>query len=681
MPFLPSLRQSARTAGPTTIGLVALSVAISFFFLRAYGLHPSHPHVDGALGWWEWFDQKYYYASALAFAHGDLSADQHLYMPGYSLLAAPFIPFFTVHAFAIVNLTCLLVSLWLFAMIAGRLFPNVCLPRLWGGLIFTTVTCLSPLVLDSWVVPWTTSASTPLTFACLLAAICFIEQPRRAIYAFWCGLAAGCILAFRPTDVLPVLGAVAFGMLGATISQKAGIVPILRALAFGAIGAALPMAAIAAMYGAIYGAHPSHYILVSGQIGFEWRNLPLRWVILMLDPRPFFTDGQGMFEVFPWMIAGFAGIFAMLSSADRTRNRLALATISLAIALHTALYLSFRDLHSGGLFTFRNYHYFKWIMPMLALYGAMALVAVVAGYGRRLRMLFAACLCLAVLLPWRAEFSIVDSDISRRIEPDGYTVTFERGLPSLFDAILVPASGEHDDFYYGPQLLTIGKASFGYFGDVRTFSRPGGFMMMSLRTLPEGPARLVNRTQITLDRDLPSQLARQVVVFGLPCLLPARYFTCPSIEPLPPKLWPTDGMVVFSGAETDYLGRGWSSSEPNGRWTDGYDARVRVRPARMDRDLAIAIVASPYTPLGSAPLNLTIRVNGAVLAERLVLQGSATTVNIKVPARLLAGSAYLDLALDIDNPRAPKSYDRTSLDGRMLGLHVNAIRLTEPVGP
>jgi hypothetical protein len=659
-------------------GTLILAAMAAAQYALAYRAHSAHPHIGGGIGWWAWFDQERYYASAVAWSQANLDPTQHWYLPGYSLMAAPFIRLVSVHAFGVVNLLCLLVSLVLFAGITARLARQIPHARFLGALVFTTVTCVSPLMLDSWVVPWTTSGATPITYACLLAALCFLAEPRRAGFAFWTGLAAGALVAFRPTDIVPLMAACAPAMLVACLRRASGIRPILAAAALGALGVAVSLGALVALYLALYGPHESGYIIGSGIVGFEWRMIPLRWVTLMLDPRPLFSDGQGMIEMFPWMVAGLAGAVAMLATPHRSRDQIAHVMVITAMALHIMLYLAYRDLHPDGLFRFRNYHYFKWLMPMLGLYGVLLVHALVFGQGRRLRLAATAAIGLTLLLPWRAELDIRATDTPRTLSADGRGGVFAQGLSTLSDAILMPAQGEWGDIYFGPQEMSIGGRPLAYFGDFRTFPRTGGFMLVPLRPLPSGPATLVMKQGITLDPNQPSILARQVAVPGLPCWLPTRLYDCPAIEPIAPPLLPgtATSSLVFNGSEQPYLGRGWSVTQPDGRWTEGPDSHVRMRLDRMDQDLAIAIDTSAYNPTGSQPVRLRLRVNGLVLTERSLPTGETVTLSVNVPAKLLEGADRIDLAFDIANPRAPKTFDRTSQDARELALFVRAIRVT-----
>ncbi len=656
--------------------LIAMALA-ALQFLLAYRRHPHHPHIGGDLGWWGWFDQERYWAATLAWSRLDLSPDQHFYLPGYSMLGAPFVGLASVHAYAIVNLVCLLASLVLFAAIAGRLGRQIPHARLLGAVVFTAVTCFSPLVLDSWVVPWTTTGATPLTYACLLAAIHFIETPNRPSLAFWTGLAAAGVAAFRPTDLMPLMTACAFCMGLATLRRTTGWRPILAAASLGTAGTAIALAVVGGIYVLLYGFEQNGYVAGASLIGFEWRMIPQRWVTLFLDPRPLFTDGQGMIEAFPWLAAGLAGAAAIVVSPSARRDHIAHLAVILAIVLHIALYLAFRDLHPDGLFRFRNYHYFKWVMPFLGLYGVLLLHSVVFGIGHRLRLIAAAVLALCIALPWRAELVIDAKTTPGLVAPDGKSAVFTNGMPHFADALLIPATGEWGDIYFGPHKLVIADRKYLYFGDFRAFPRPGGMMLVPLRPLIPGEANLAVSPKVTLNATSPTVPARQTVTFGLPCWLPSRFYLCPTIEPIaPPVLRSQDReTITFQGQEAAYLGRGWSVAEPGGRWTEGRDAHLRFRLETMDRAISVVLAATGYNPGGSRPVDLAVAVNGTIVGQQTLSSNTPVTLTFAIPAAALKDADWIDLNLQIHNPRAPQTYDKTSRDDRELGLYVREVSI------
>src|SRR6476620_9654805 len=101
-----------------TFCTIVTALAMTVNFLVAYRSHSARPQIGGRLGWWAWADQGLYFKSAVAWSQGNLDPNQHWYLSGYPLLAAPFIKLMSVHAFVLPNLICLLASLWFFTRIA-----------------------------------------------------------------------------------------------------------------------------------------------------------------------------------------------------------------------------------------------------------------------------------------------------------------------------------------------------------------------------------------------------------------------------------------------------------------------------------------------------------------------------------------------------------------------------------
>lgn len=116
--------------------LAFASLAAAGLYGAAYLHHPRRPAGAGYdQGWWAaGWDQPRYLRAALAWASGTLDPAEHWYLPGYSLLAAPFVHVTPANPFLLPNLALLLASLWLTAALAARLVPRswarpCCRPR------------------------------------------------------------------------------------------------------------------------------------------------------------------------------------------------------------------------------------------------------------------------------------------------------------------------------------------------------------------------------------------------------------------------------------------------------------------------------------------------------------------------------------------------------------------------
>jgi hypothetical protein len=660
------------------IVIAAAALLMTVLYLSAYRRHPFHPHIAGPAGWWTWFDQERYFKAATAWSQGNLDPAAHWYLPGYPLMGAPFIRLLSVHAFVLPDLFCLLASMWLFSRLTGELAARLPHAPALGALLFMLVTTVSRLGLDIWVIPWSSTGATPFVYACLLGTVRFIREPRRPVFVFVSGFAAALVVAFRPTDVVPLVLTCAPGMAAALLCQWRGWRPLAAATLAGATGCALAFCALAAAYLPIYGFRLSDYVVNSSVMGFDWGLVPLNWVTLMLDPRPLLSSGQGIIEAFPWMVAGLAAFPVFLILRLPRSDRLQHATVILATLLQILAYMAYRDMHQEGLFRYWNYHYFKWTYPIFALYGALLLHALITESGRRLQISGLALAWLCILLPWRVRLQVTDMDPHALAVANPPSVDFESGLTSVRDGLLVAATGDWGTIYFGPQAMTIAGHAYAYFADFHTFPQSGGFLLMPLRPLPSGPAQLILKAGVVPDPAITPIHVRQEIRYGLPCWLPLDLSECSPQDLIPPPPFPANGNLLFNGAEGPFLSGEWSEqNDVSGRWTTGNLANIRVRLPIMAPTFALRISASAYVPSGSRPLDIRVLVNRhQVLAEQL-----STGETVSLPATLSAATLDMKasqstiITIKVANPRAPRDYDPGSGDPRQLGLFVRAISL------
>lgn len=658
------------------IGMMLLTLVMAGAYLWAYRLHPSHPHIHGDKGWWNWFDQNWYFSAATAWSDLDLDPARHLYLPGYALLAAPLIRLMSVHAFVVPNLLCLLISLWLFSALASRLLPRTLpCPDLIGGLVFAATTLGSPSMREVWVVPWSTTGSIPFVYGALLAAVCFIEHRDRPRLVFWVGFAGGCIAGFRPADAIPVLLASGGGIALALIPGRPDLRAAFQSILWGGLGLGCAIVVTGIPYLAIYGFHASHYVAASGVIGFEWRFLPLHWVLLGLDPRPLVDDGSGLVEAFFWLPLGLVACLVHVVAPPRPAGRLIHLTVATAACLHIAVYLCYRDLYPEGFFRYWNYHYYKWVMPVMALY-ALILVHDLACEPRRAVTGTLALAGLAILLPWRAELDRIMPLPHRTSSDPVHVLDFTSGLHSVRDVILIAAAGDWNAIYGGPSSLSIDGRTYADRADYKLLPAPGGFLLVPLRPLADGQARLTVGPDLRLDPTATPLHARQTLVIGLPCWLPGHAERCETPLLLPPPVLPASGTIRFLGAESMFLGNGWSGHEPAGRWTDSQTAIVRARLAQpRPGPLQLRLTASAYVPPGSAPLVVHLQVDAHDVGAWTFTTGDTTMREVTIPAAIVDVSPAIDIRLSIDNPRSPATYAAGSSDHRQLGLFVRNLAL------
>lgn len=666
---------SRRVEWLNELALLTTAAAAAALYLAAHTAHPARPRSLQQLGWFTWFDQERYYKAALAWAHGNFDAAQHWYLPGYSFMAAPFAWPMPLQPFLIVNLVCLLLSLWLCSQLAAQLAPELPFARFMGAAVFLGCSALTPTMLEVWVVPNSTSGSTPIIYACLLAAVRFVQKPWRARYAFVAALAGCSVAAFRPTDALPLLTAAATGMGSALLLARTSWQAASRTVLAAVAGATLSLGLLLAAYLAIYGFKESGYVWISKALGFEWRLLPLRWVMLFLDPRPLLPDGEGMFHRFFWIAPGLAGCAAILASSATRSRRLADGIVVAAIVLHIAIYCVYRDLHPPNLFRFTNYHYFKWIVPILGLYAVRFAWALLAG-PHRLRSASVGAMTLMVLMPWRGELRALPRDkVSTAV---GDTITFNADLSDVRNTLLVAGVNVLEDTHRN--VLAMGGVKWGFF-DLRLYAQPGGFMVALLRPVGTGDGTFTVKPPVMLRPGTDSLVARQTIVFGLPCLFSPERPACWPMELIRPADFPLNRVLTFDGADIPYLVTGWSLTQSGGRWTEGgmVSLRLRLQGPAPNTPLRLELETIPFVPAGSAPLAVRLQVNGQQLAAWRFPKGDQATLGASISPELIGPDKDINIVLRIDNPRSSSETSPDSTDTRKLGLFVRTLRLRADV--
>ncbi|MBV9748853.1 MAG: hypothetical protein JO157_08560 [Acetobacteraceae bacterium] len=666
------LRTADRLVPPLTMVLLAA------VFLWARSRDPLVPAGPGRSGWETWYDQGKYLEAMRAWLAGDLRPLHHWYMSGYPLLGALFHALTPRDPFVIPDLICLLAT----ALVLARLGARFAGPggAALGALVFLVATATTRMVLQIWIVPWSSTPVAPLALALLLAAMRFADRPR-ALDAGLAGLAAGAIPWFRPADL--IVAALPAGLLMAWGLARAwpGLRRAAGMVVAGLVGAGAPLLALLAVHVAIYGFVPGGYVDLEHRYGFEWGLVPLQWVTLVVDPEPLFSGQRSLIMAFRWMIPGFAGLLACVFAPGRA-GRAAHLAVAGAVALQFLLFLAYRDLHLAGLFRYNNYHYFKWVLPLLALY-AVLLVGALASRARW-RGALAGCVCAAALLCWRP--GLVDQRQVSVVQ-SAHRLTLPGGLPSLWDVLYVPATGvpgggltAWELIYAGSHHLEQGGTRFEMPYDFRLYPETGGFMLQPLRPFPPGNLTLETAPETILDASAPAVFARQHLAFGLPCWVLSRRAACRPILVLPAHTMPPGDMLHFDGAQEDpYLGNGWADDpDPaGGHWTIGKLTTLRLRMPGLKPGEGVTLdaeVGGYVPPHDSHPLNAGVVVNGHQVAAWHPESGMVRRLTAEVPGNLIGPGGELDLAFHVENARVPARYG-DGTDTRPLGLYFRSLRV------
>ena len=584
--------------------------------------------------------------------------------------------------------------------------------KVWASTLFLAVTLGQAAILHTWVVPWNTSITTPLMLGCLWATLRVSDRPRAVMWpAFLAGLTACLLPAFRPTDVLTMAPAAAVLLWSVVAGARVGARPEtsrlwrLRVIGATTAGAAVSLAALAIAYVTIYGFHISDYIRMSQKTGFEWRLLPLRWVTLVVDPRPMYPNVFGLVEVFWWVIPGLAGAAACLwlallptrpGALTWQPRRIAHVTVLASVAIYWALYLSYRDLHPTGLWVYENHHYFKWTLPILALYAmlfAWLAVRLVVSFwrtsahgGRRIAfaVLFGAIIAVGGM-SWRPELrSVTGTGPQPTVDPATHQVTLPEGLADIRDAALVEVLAASRDIYFGADTMSAGGQTYDHYNAFRLFPIAGGLMLIPLRSFPPVDTVLTLDSDIAIDPTIPVRLYRQDIVFGLPCWVPhqVRPSVCGRNAILPGPVLPASQLIAFDGQSEDpYIINGGWSDDRQGRWTVGRTAELQLRLPQALRTpdnragVDIEVNAAGFVPVGASPIDVDVAVNGSTLAEWHYPTASIAPRRVSVPSSLIPADGAIRLVFTVLDPRRPIDNDHNSIDRRLLGLRLSTLHI------
>ena len=359
-PFSPRSAQGRETRltrylPPVLIGLLYVGA-----YLKAIKLHGIW--VAKPVYWASWADQGQYLQSANAFAGLRLDAADHWYPLLYSLLAAPFTALTTTQPFAFIDLGCVVATFIGFARVARRFGVGTWI----ATAIFALTTILYPEIGRRWLEPWTTSLSAALVWLALaqtLDVLCDEGIYPSTTRVAWLGALLALIPMARPGD------AVVTAVLGLFAVQRLVAAQDWRRVAI-LIGAGLAIALpYLALYLAIYGPHPSHYMLLSAAYGLNLGWLGWKAYLLLVEPMPWFPDGEGLLEACPWLILGAAGL--VMTTVRRSGYRIAALSLGLAVLAYSACIIAYVDLLPSGLWRFENNHYFKWLLPFFGLFAAI----------------------------------------------------------------------------------------------------------------------------------------------------------------------------------------------------------------------------------------------------------------------------------------------------------------------
>jgi len=436
-------------------------------------------------GWIGWGDQGLYYKSAIALAAGNLDPALHWYPLGYALLAAPF-AFLGNHPFFPVDLVGLIAAYAAFILFAHRIGISSTI----AALIFLLTSCADTLVFEQWAIPWNTTPAAAVIWGLLAVGAGHLQGDRRP---FLLGLLAGALPLLRPTD--GIVGGICLAW--CAVADLAERRLRWRDVLLAAAGIAVPVLPYLALHLAIYGPHPSQYVLNSRAVGFTMHNLVWRAFVLLIEPRQWFFSGQGLIRRMYWLLFGFAGALWAL------RRGGAAALLAACLIAYGMLFLCYVDLLPTGLWTYKNIHYFKWMFPGFGLLAWLLLGALF----RRQRLAWAALAVVFLLSCIRVTPQPAGPhELANMVDIPGPAAT--EGNTTMETQLFVV-----DDLGIAPNVFTMRAFPFPSGDGVRLIGLRRDFLGTIKRGFGPGP-------DISAATG-PQRRWAEHIGFGYPCWLPA----------------------------------------------------------------------------------------------------------------------------------------------------------------
>lgn len=464
-------RRRQRLADLSGLAVVAPYLILTGIFTLVYLAHPALPgnNLEHPLGWWGWWDQSLYLRSAQALGRLVLSPDVHWYPLGYSLLGAPWTRIVPTHPFFFVNLLALLGAFFCFLRIGRALGVRDGT----AAFVFIAAIATDGLIFWQFVIPWNT---TPVMLYVYLAlAVTLREAPLDVPATVFAALCAALVLVTRPSD-MPMLAPVGL-MLILRCLREAPLPLALGRLAAGAVAAGVVCGAYAALHFRIYGVAPSPYMAHSGAIGLNLADLPRKLYAVLLDPRPFYGEGQGLLQRAPWILLAVPG----LALALVTRNRAAVL-VAAVVTVNILFYAAYTDFLPHGIWRYNNIHYLKTSYPLLGLLAVFALARL-----RRVRTVaMAAAMMLAVLA---IEYRVPRLSLPARAI-DAHTIAIETAGLRVETLVLDQAKLDYKNVYFDENVIQANGAAMRNIFDFRSIPVDGRVYVVFFRTIEAPEIRL-----------------------------------------------------------------------------------------------------------------------------------------------------------------------------------------------
>ncbi|MBU9221202.1 hypothetical protein [Burkholderia multivorans] len=472
-------------------------VAVYVTYLDSPGNNPVSPD-----GWWTWFDQGYYLREARALAAGDYSPSNFYYPILYPLIGRIFLHWMPHHPFFLFNGASLLIFVYAFVKVADNYLSR-------GETFVLTAAALwlNFPEIENFAIPWTTSGTTLIygvAFLILLRQRATCQRGEKGgavvVVAGLFSILLGSLAILRPVDAglvaiffpayiyfsVPHKNAEEF------IAQWRRVLVIAIVLGGGVVFGLLLFALVnIKIFGSPLGGYFQSTATASG---YFVEMLPRKTWSLLFDSNSVYLEPTAAIVAhYPWLLLSIVGIVVALVRGD-----MLLRILALAIVFHFALYAPFGDLLPGGVWRYKNIHYFKWAIPYLALFAWLAIRWIMADMGASLRTralrAISAVVCISLILTVQFKIRQIDS-----VERAGYVM--QNGDPvidinwtnrqSPIDFIdYHGVTGGFTDVYFGPHRVWVDGRELARIHDFRLLPAPWGVRMLFNRPISGSDIKL-----------------------------------------------------------------------------------------------------------------------------------------------------------------------------------------------
>jgi hypothetical protein len=439
-------------------------LALACIFTLVYLAHPALPgnNLDHPQGWWGWWDQSLYLRSAQALGRLVLSTEAHWYPLGYSLLGAPWTRIVPTHPFFFVNLFCLFGAFFCFVRIGRAMGIRDGI----ATLVFIGAITADWLIFWQFVIPWNT---TPVMLYIYLAlAVTLRREPLDLGAAVLAATCAALVFVTRPSDMV-MLAPIGLGLMVRIWSGSPPALALGR-LAGGALAAGLVCLAYGLLHTRIYGFAPSPYMVHSGALGLNLADLPRKLYAVLVDPKPFYGEGQGLLERAPWMILALPALPLAIM-----KRSFPAGLLWAVVAVNVVFYTSYTDFLPHGIWRYNNIHYLKASYPLVGLLAVYVVVnlpnlraALVAG--------------MTILAALSIDYRVLRVPIPAHVV-DEKTIAISLPSPRVASLVLGQGKLDYKNVYFEDNVIRANSSTLRNIYDFRSIPVDGQIYLVFFRPL------------------------------------------------------------------------------------------------------------------------------------------------------------------------------------------------------